>query len=277
MKRLLRILLIIIAAFYLASCNADPKGLVSSSDVDKRFEDSLSLADKDDVEISIDEDFSFIVIADTHVYHGDASKLAALKERIDQDIAGGSKDEFVVVCGDISQCGAAEDFRAFRDVFAKDPVLPVYTAIGNHDLYFDGWSNYKEILGKSCYIFKAGPVRFVCFDSANGTLGRKQKNWLEGVLKSKTEELCVVFTHFELFSPDATTIQQYTDIEEAYYLVDLFRKTGVDYVLMGHSHEYYDKEVGGTRYVNIPDFVGSQNYFRFFVENGTIGYERKSL
>lgn len=277
MKRLLQIFMIVISAFYLISCDVDPKGLVSSSDVDKRFEDSLSLAEKDDVEITIDEDFSFIVIADTHVYHGDASKLTTLKERIAQDIAGGSKDKFVLACGDISKCGTAEDFRAFRDVFSNEPALPVYTAIGNHDLYFHGWSNYKEILGKSCYTFTAGPVRFVCFDSANGTLGRKQKNWLEGVLKTKTEPLCVVFTHFELFSPDVTTIQQYTDIEEVYYLLHLFKKTGVDYVLMGHSHEYYDKEVNGTRYVNIPDFVDKQRYFRFFVENGTIGYERKSL
>lgn len=278
MKRLLQIALILLSAFYLVSCNADPKGLISSSDVDKRFEDSSALAEQEDVPLEADEaEFSFIVVADTHVYHGDTSQLAALKERLKQDKESGENDKFLLACGDISQCGKAEDFQAFRDVF--EPELPVYTAIGNHDLYFDGWYNYREILGKSCYTFKAGEVLFVSFDSANGTLGRKQKNWLEGVLKNKTESSVVVFTHFEFFSPNPTTIQQYTDIEEVAFLVNLFGKTGVDYVFMGHSHDYYDKEINGTHYVNVAGFVDKWEYLRVKVNvaTGTISYERTRL
>lgn len=276
MKRLVQIALIILSAFYLVSCNADPKGLVSSGDVDKRFEDSSSLAEKSDLIIAEDE-FSFIVVTDTHVYHGDGSKLATLKERLNQDKIAGKNDKFLISCGDISQCGDAEDFQAFKQTL--EPEFPVYTAIGNHDLYYDGWHNYRVILGKSCYTFKAGSVRFVSFDSANGTLGGKQKNWLEGVLKNKTESLVVAFTHFEFFSPNTTTIQQYTDIEEVYYLVHLFKETGVDYVFMGHSHDYYDKEVNGSHYVNISDFTDKGDYFRVYVNqaNGSIGCERKSL
>lgn len=279
MKRLVKILLIILSVCYLVSCKADPKGLVSSSDVDKRFEDSASLPEKNDIIIREDEtEFSFIVVADTHVYHGDASKLAALIERLNQDKANGANDKFLIACGDISQRGDVEDFQAFRDTL--EPEFPVYATPGNHDLYYDGWHNYREILGKSCYTFKAGPsVRFVAFDSANGTLGRKQKNWLEWVLKNNREPLCFVFTHFELFSPGLDTIQQYTDIEEAYYLINLFKKTGVDYVLMGHSHDYYDKEFNRTHYVNIPEFVDEGNYFRFYVNlaNKTIEYKQMSL
>lgn len=287
MKRLIEIALIILSAFYLVSCNADPKGLVSSSDVDKRFEESSSLLAKDDVNIPEDE-FSFIVISDTHVYHGDGSKLAALKERLNQDeiddFDGSEKvnDKFLIACGDISQCGDAEDFQAFKN--ALEPEFPVYTTLGNHDLYFHGWGNYKEILGKSCYTFKAGKadgpsVRFVSFDSANGTLGRRQKNWLEWVLKNKAESLCFVFTHFEFFSPGFDTIQQYTDIEEVSYLVYLFNKTGVDYVFMGHSHDFYDEDVNGTHYVNVSGFVDKEEYIRVKVNlaSGTISFERKRL
>lgn len=272
MKRLLQIILVILSAFYLVSCNADPKGLVSSSDVDKRFEDSAYLAGENDLEIT--GEFSFVVISDTHIYHGDASKLAALKERLNQD---GKNDQFVIACGDISQCGSKEDFDAVKN--ALKPELPVYTTLGNHDLYFDGWHNYQAVFGKSCYTFKAGPVRFISFDSANGTLGRKQKNWLEEVLRNKTESLTVVFTHFEFFSPNTETIQQYTDIEEVYYLVHLFKETGVDYIFMGHSHDFYDKDVDGVHYVNISDFVDKQDYYRFYVNpaNGTIRYESNSL
>lgn len=280
MKRLSKIWLMIIIACYLVSCKADPKGLLSSSDVDKRFADSVSLPEeKNDVDIDGGEtEFSFIVIADPHVYHGSDSGLTELKAKLLQDRDNGINDKFLIACGDISQRGDAEDFQAFRDILA--PEFPVYTTLGNHDIYYDGWYNYREILGKSCYTFKAGPsVRFVSFDSANGTLGRKQKNWLEGVLKSSGEPLCFVFTHFELFSPNSTTIQQYTDIEEAYYLIHLFKKTGVDYVFMGHSHDYYDKKINGTHYVNISGFTDKKDYFRFYVNlaSRTIKYERKSL
>lgn len=275
MKRIFQLLLIVFAAGYLVSCIADPKGLVSSSDVDKRFEDSISLPGKNNVDITGDE-FSFIVIADTHVYHGSDFRLKALKDRLNQDKSNGINDRFLLACGDISQRGDSEDFQAFRTIL-EEPEFPVYTTIGNHDLYFDGWHNYREILGKSCYTFKAGSALFVSFDSANGTLGLKQKNWLEGVLKNKTESLCFVFTHFELFSPNSTTIQQYTDIEEAYYLINLFKKTGVDYVFMGHSHDYYDKEINGTHYVNTPGFVDKETYLRVKVSNGRISCERKRL
>lgn len=279
MKRLLQIILILLSSFYLVSCNADPKGLVSSSDVDKRFEDSSAMVEQEDVLLEPDEaEFSFIVVADTHVYHGDASGLAGLREQLNQDKTKGENDKFLLTCGDVSQCGKAEDFQAFKDAL-EDEVFRVYTAIGNHDLYFDGWHNYRDILGKSCYTFKAGEVLFVSFDSANGTLGWKQKNWLEGVLKNKTESLVVVFTHFEFFSPNTTTIQQYTDIEEVYYLIHLFKETGVDYVFMGHSHDYYDKEINGTHYVNVAGFVDNREYLRVKVNrsNGQIGYERKRL
>lgn len=279
MRQLSKIFLIITIACYLVSCKADPKGLVSSTDVDKRFEDSASLPEKKDVVIGEEEtEFSFIVIADPHVYHGSDSGIKALKTKLIQDRTNGENDKFLIACGDISQRGDTEDLLAFRDTL--EPEFPVYTTLGNHDLYFDGWYNYREVFGKSCYTFKAGPsVRFVSFDSANGTLGRKQKNWLEGILKNSTEPLCFVYTHFELFSPNSTTIQQYTDIEEAYYLIHLFKKTGVDYVLMGHSHDYYDKEINGTHYVNISDFTDKDDYFRFYVNlaNKTIKYERKSL
>lgn len=279
MRQLSKIFLIITIACYLVSCKADPKGLVSSTDVDKRFEDSASLPEKKDVIIGEEEtEFSFIVIADPHVYHGSDSGIKALKTKLIQDRTNGENDKFLIACGDISQRGDTEDLLAFRDTL--EPEFPVYTTLGNHDLYFDGWYNYRKIFGKSCYTFTAGSsVRFVSFDSANGTLGRKQKNWLEGVLKNSTEPLCFVYTHFELFSPNSTTIQQYTDIEEAYYLIHLFKKTGVDYVLMGHSHDYYDKKINGTHYVNISDFTDKQDYFRFYVNlaNRTIRYVRKSL
>ena len=158
--------------------------------------------------------------------------------------------------------------------------LPFYTAIGNHDIYFKNWPNYKQVLGKSCYSLKAGPVRIISMDSANGTIGQKQKNWLEQTLEAKTESLCFVFTHFGFFSPGTGSLQQYTDTREVYYLMHLFETHGVNYVFMGHTHIYDFHQANNVNYLNLADFSDdgtSKDFIRVFVNGSNITYQRITL
>ena len=257
----------------LSSCGiVDISGLVRSGDVDDRFSENALLPEKSNLSFS-DAIFSFIVITDTHVANAAHSKLAALKDKV---LPG---DKFILICGDISQCGYLEDYQAFC-LYLNQTNLPYYTAIGNHDLYFGGWHNYKQTLGRSCYSVTAGPVRIISMDSANGALGRPQKLWLENVLQSKTEPLCMVITHFEFFNAKKDGLQQYTDIEEVYYLMHLFETTGVDYVFMGHSHTYDYRKINNVNYLNLPDFADEglpKSYIRVNVDHGVITYQRVLL
>jgi len=273
MKHIIGIMLLVVCLLVMSSCGiVDISGLVHSGDVDDRFSENASLPDKSSLSFS-DPVFSFIVITDTHVAGAAQSKLAALK---DQVLPG---DKFILVCGDISQCGYPEDYQAFCNLMDQTG-LPYYTAIGNHDLYFGGWHNYKQILGRSCYSVSAGPFRIVVLDSANGTLGRRQKEWLESVLHSKTESLCLMMTHFEFFSSGKDGLQQYTDIEEVYYLMHLFETTGVNYVFMGHSHRYDYRKINHVNYLNLPDFADEglpKSYIRVNVDPGAITFQRLML
>jgi predicted phosphodiesterase len=273
MKRLIVAGLMIFSLIVLSSCRiVDVSGLVHSSDVDDRFTENALLPEKSNLGIS-EPVFSFIVITDTHVSHASQTNLEALKDKV---IAG---DKFILICGDIAQCGYREDYQAFCN-YLNQTGLPYYTAIGNHDLFFGGWNNYKQALGRSCYTMTAGPIRIISVDSANGTLGRKQKEWLERVLKSKTESLCCVMTHFEFFSTGLGEEQQYTDIEEVYYLMHLFETTGVNYVFMGHSHEADYRKINNVNYLNLSDFIadGLPKFFiRVNVDHGAITYQRLML
>jgi predicted phosphodiesterase len=266
MKRIILLFFLIFCIMVLASCEVDPSGFAVSSDVDDRFDESTALPDKSNVSIG-GTDFSFIVISDTHALHGTHAKLVELKDKL---LPG---DQFILICGDVSACGYEEDYNAFYNAL-NHSGLPFYPTIGNHDLYFGGWRYYKNILGKPCYTFTAGPARIIALDSANGTLGGKQKTWLEQTLQSKTEPLCFAFTHFEFFNPG------FTDMEEVYYLMNLFEKNHVQYVFMGHTHWFYHKVVNGVNYINVPSFEdgqGEKYYIRMFVNGTNISYQKLAL
>lgn len=273
MKRVIIVILMIFSLIVLSSCEiVDVSGLIHSGDVDDRFTENVLLPEKSNLSIS-ELAFSFIVIADAHVNHASQANLAALQDKLIDS------DKFILICGDIAQCGYREDYEAFCN-YLNQTGLPYYTAIGNHDLYFGGWNNYKQVLGRSCYSITAGPVRIISMDSANGTLGRKQKEWLESVLKSKTEPLCCVMTHFEFFSTGLGEKQQYTDIEEVYYLMHLFETTRVNYVFMGHSHEADYRKINNVNYLTLSDFIaegGRKFFIRVNVDHGSITYQRLML
>ncbi len=251
----------------LSSCGLDGWGWFWSSDVDDRFRDSEALPAV--AAPSVSGDFSFIVIADTHVYSGwdRAPYFSALASRL---IPGANGDRFVLACGDLVENGSQTDTQSFK-ALADGLGIPVYPVPGNHDLFNGGWTGYRGILGRSHYAFSAGPLRVIAIDSANGTLGALQRGWLEGVLASRTEPYCVTFTHFEFFSDKITETQQWTDVTEIYSLMHLLETSGVDVHFTGHSHRRLEREINGTRYCTADELPVS--FMRVTVTGSGISYE----
>ncbi|MGM9825478.1 MAG: metallophosphoesterase family protein [Paludibacteraceae bacterium] len=149
---------------------------------------------------------------------------------------------------------------------------------GNHDLYFNQWDEWRGYFGTSVYWFytmlpdSTVLDRFICLDSAEGTLGTAQLQWLrellqdplqlplqrgrESELPSTTEtnlspslsregrggssspfRHTVVFTHTHLFKRDNS--QGHTSnyaIEETYELTSLLEQGGVEMYWCGHDH-----------------------------------------
>jgi hypothetical protein len=116
-------------------------------------------------------------------------------------------------------------------------------------------------------------VRVIALDSASGTLGREQLEWLESVLASKTEPYCVVYTHMNFF-PDVREGLLYfgfSNYLERDLLQSLFSKYGVDYVVSGHTHGHQVENFLGVQYVICPSFDSDDDtrYLRFTL--GTAG------
>lgn len=121
----------------------------------------------------------------------------------------------------------------------------LFATPGNHDIYFRQWSEYRQYFKTSAYWFDTnnGAKKldlFICLDSAEGTLGIDQMNWLKDLLAKKSKEgyrRIVVFTHTHIWKLDES--QGHTSnmaLEETYELTSLLGQYGVEVVWCGHQH-----------------------------------------
>ena len=128
-------------------------------------------------------------------------------------------------------------------------------ALGNHDIYFNQWDEWRSYFGSSVYWFYTMLPdstildRFICLDSAEGTIGTAQLQWLRELLTGNGSQPStlnaqhssfrhtIVFTHTHFFRRDHS--QQHTSnyaIEETYELTSLLERGGVDMYWCGHDH-----------------------------------------
>jgi predicted phosphodiesterase len=186
--------LLITGTVLLQSCTVDLFGIFVSNDPDIRLSDknTFNFLSLEDLSLSLPDEYSFIILNDTHIEDGDAHGLEKLSS-----VTNGAA--FVVVNGDITQNGSRKDLQRFIEI-AGSLGVPCYPVIGNHDIYFNNWPVWKELIGSTCYRIDSSTSSTSIFvlDSANGTLGSAQYEWLEEGLKTAKRHT-LVFTHTNIF------------------------------------------------------------------------------
>lgn len=215
--------------------------------------------------------FSFSAVGDAHIGSagGDLFQTALTRSKA-------SGDQFTVVLGDNSNTGQEAELITFN-AQAQAAGMTIYPVIGNHDIFFGGWNNYKSIIGKSIYSFNAGNVHFVALDSANGTIGENQLNWLVQDLQNTTKPIKIVMLHYPVYIKEFTSVYKLSSDEEITILKNIFRNYGVQLVLSGHYHGFADSILGGVRYVvtgacnHILDPGNNSSYVRVNVSGSTVG------
>ena len=148
------------------------------------------------------------------------------------------------------------DTVLFSRVQATD--TPIFSLLGNHDIYHRGWDKYSEQLGASVYWFDVqyatGGDLFIALDSASGTLGKQQMDWLRKFLAEERDKYrhCVILTHTNLFYTDNSQLgSSNMALEETAALTELFSRHRVTLCLQGHDHYREDLVLGGVRYTII--------------------------
>jgi predicted phosphodiesterase len=236
----------------------------------QRFWDNMNLPLKtySDFAPSDPNNFSFSMMGDTHVGSDQGNLMVKALQMSKTD-----GDSFAVIAGDDSNTGLESELLTFESNIAS-VGLPVYPAIGNHDIFFNGWDHYKAIVGRSMYSFNAGVVHFVILDTANGTFGEEELNWLKSDLAATNKPVKVAVMHFPAVFGEFSTIYRLSDDEEITIFENIMNKYGVQLVVSGHYHGYSDKNVGGTRYIvtgacnDLLDIGNTSQYIKVMITNG---------
>jgi hypothetical protein len=155
--------------------------------------------------------------------------------------------------------------------------IACYPVVGNHDIYFNGWLEWKELIGSTSYRIdsETSSTSLFVLDSGNGSLGRTQLDWLEEELKN-TKGRVFVFTHTNLFVKSPVDIVQFTDTRERAWIISML-KGRCDALFMGHIHQRIISEAAGVQYITIEDYKSNTIFCRVYVSSEGIRYEFSNL
>lgn len=251
------------------SCShLDIKGLIipTGDGVDSRFGQSSKMNENFKAAvINTSENYVFYVATDPHVDQTHENHAF----RNDTDAS------FGVILGDCIDI--PDNLTKYLEALSYDRTRhicehPVFHVLGNHDAYFNGWEDYKELIGPSVYwfetVFPGGKDLYIVLDTATGTLGTKQTRWLKGFLEKNRAGYrhCVILTHTNFFYTDnSQTSSGNMPIEESFALIDFFGQHDVTLVLQGHDHyreELTYKDVNYTVVGAIADRVDNPEYLK---------------
>ncbi len=267
-------LYIVICAVLLSGCASDERvldlaGLVSTNgeSVNTRFEQSMAYNNSRG-EISLDmgnDEYVVYVCTDSHITRGTHRNLDYFIDQYRAETA----PKIAIHLGDVINAQhnfpCADSILHFAGQTDKDTV---FVTPGNHDLYFKQWSVYREYFKSGCYWFETrnGARKldlFICLDSADGTLGTDQMQWLRELLERKSREgyrRMIVYTHTHLWKLDMS--QGFTSnmaLEETYELTSLLGQYKIPYVWSGHQHARQSVFFKGVNYLVLNATKDSEN------------------
>lgn len=282
---MVRLVFFILAVLSMASCGDkyDLSGFVSSpgDNVNQRFGKSAVHLGQPLAEVLAADEYLFYVCTDAHV-----SETADNLQRFMKDFRNDPSATFGLCLGDCIDVKGK--MKAYAAAVRYDPArdssdLPLYTALGNHDTYFSQWDEFYEYMGPSCYYFTVsgsfGKDLFICLDSASGTFGRKQLDWLESFLEQERRQYrhVFVYTHTNFFNTGGMNLTSGNYmLDETSFVTDLFDRHDVSAVFQGHVHSRNDLHCRGVRYTvagALKDGEESPEYLKVKVSSEGFGYE----
>lgn len=175
---------------------------------------------------------------------------------------------FCICLGDIAEHGQRSEFEDYNSFVAKvEALLPsggkVYNVLGNHDLYNNGWSDYKELIfpKQSFYHFKTTNFSWYCIDSASGTLGKKQYDTIKRLFARDTAPK-IILTHIPVYSDPLNHMGYFSfqNTYEADMVLTLYAKNNVKLVLDGHIHKSNKNYFGPFIELTVPGFTDKNSW-----------------
>ncbi|MFO8058079.1 MAG: metallophosphoesterase, partial [bacterium] len=190
------------------------------------------------------DQFSFLWTSDIHVTRDKPHYIDLLGKYADECDAA-----FILHSGDCVDRGKEDEYIKLVDLLDYHSPVPMITALGNHDVYNDGWPRYKKYIGPSVFKFRYARCEFIFIDTAAGTMGRDQMDWLESKLKHSPKPLRFVLSHYPIYDGSFQTPASMGNTEERMKLIYLFDEYDVNYFLCGHKHTGAHYKIRGCKHL----------------------------
>jgi hypothetical protein len=96
--------------------------------------------------------------------------------------------DMIFFMGDIVPKSTADQFEKFEDQVFRHLQIPVFNAVGNHDVEYR--SLYEQRYGSSFYTFSHGPAQFIILDTELNAckMGVLQTNFLEASVSKALDD-----------------------------------------------------------------------------------------
>ena len=270
----LRLWMPVFILFSFVSCSENIFGYIVTTDLDERLKaaDTFIFLDDRDLNTDFGDEYSFIVVADTHIENNNAYGLEKLK-----DLTGNPENNiaFVAITGDITFRSRPGELERFIEI-SKSFGVPTYPIIGNHDVFFNNWPIWRDLIGSTRYRVNGGDTTLLILDSASSFLGNDQLVWLERQLETTVGNRVFVFSHTNLFIGRPVGIPLQTDTRERARLISILRGR-CDIMFTGHSHENLSRETGGVKFLTINSLRYSSIYYVVSVTKEGVTYRQEKL
>ena len=279
---MVKLILVVVISIFASGCShLDLKGIFipTGEGVEKRFQQSMEM--NDDLKaagVSAQESYTFYVAADPHIDRN-YSNLNAFNDALRND----TEASFGVVLGDCID--VKDNLPAYLEALSCNPDRhacnhQIFHVLGNHDVFFNGWVDFKALIGPSVYwfevVFDGGKDLYITLDTATGSLGRKQTNWFKSFLAANRNNYrhCVILTHTNFFYTDKSQGSSGNmPVEESVALIDFLGKHDVSLVLQGHDHFREDVIFNNVRYTILGalcDWMETPEYLKINVDKDGI-------
>lgn len=256
--------LLFLALFFFSTCNYGfDEALARRNPLYQRTNELKDLGAIPDV--GQDTPYKILVISDAHF---GAETLPQNGPRKDEEffawfdkLQGEDVPKFAIFLGDNAEHGWKGEFEAcknFCDRLEKKGVKS-YHAVGNHDLYNQGFENYSKIIFPyTLYRFTAGGFSYYFIDTASGFLGKRQMKALKKAFDSDQNPK-IVSSHFPIWT-NGHFYFSLQDSSERNLLIAYMAMSNVKACLTGHTHREAVSDFSSFTEYNYPGFFARSGW-----------------